>query len=167
MKTNGSIYVAIVFAVLVGYFAYQWWFNPARAVKRRLGEVAAALSVPADDADIGRVTRLAQLRRYLAADVHVRAGASGPEIASRDAVLGAVSAWTPAPGGWDVAFADVQITLDSDSTARAYLTVEITTRDRQTGQPTMDTRDATVGLDKRDGEWVITSAESKEIPPRP
>src|SRR5438445_10750627 len=91
MKTNGSVYVAAVFAVLVGYFSYQWWFNPARAVKRRLGEVAAALSAPARETEVNRLARLAQLRRYLAADIHLRAAGSAPEITSRDGVLAIVS----------------------------------------------------------------------------
>jgi len=167
MKANGSVYVSVVFAVLIGYFGYQWWFNPARAVKRRLGEVAATLSVPAADSDVGRVTRLAQLRQYLAEDIHVRAGASGPEITSRDVALGAIASWTPSPGGWDVQFVDVQITVDSDSTARAYLTVEVTSPDRQTRQPTVDAHEASVVLAKRNGEWVITNAESKETLTRP
>ncbi len=161
MKTNGSVYVAVVLAALVGYFSYQWWFNPTRAVKLRLGQVAEALSVPAADTDLGRVTRLAQLRHYLADDIHVRAGSAAPELTSRDQVLGAISRWTPPPGGWDVAFADVQIVMESDSAAHAFLSVEITTRDPQ-GQPSMDARDASVDLGKRGGEWVITSGESKE-----
>ena len=167
MKANGSVYVSLVFAVLIGYFSYQWWFNPARAVKRRLGELAATLSKPATDSDVARVTRLARLRQYLADDIHVRAGSSGPEITSRDVVLAAVGSWTPAPGGWDVQFVDVQIAVDSDSTARAYLTVEVTIPDRETGQPTVDAREANVLLAKRNGEWVITNAESKEAPTRP
>jgi hypothetical protein len=162
MKTNGSVYVAVVFAVLIGYFGYQWWLNPARAVKRRLGEVAAALSVPPHDTDVGRVTRLAQLRRYLAADVRVRAGATGPDIASREAVLAAMSAWAPPPGGRDVQFVDVQISMDSESDARAYVTVEVTSPNPQADRPTVDTRDASVGLAKQDGEWVVTTAELKE-----
>lgn len=84
MKTNGSVYVAVVLAVLAGYFGYQWWYNPTRAVKLRLGQVAEALSVPAGDTDLGRVARLAQLRRYLADDIHVRAGSAASELASRD-----------------------------------------------------------------------------------
>ena len=63
MKATGSIYVAVVFAALAGYFSYQWWFNPHRAVKRRLGDLAATLSVPPGEAELGRVARLAQLRR--------------------------------------------------------------------------------------------------------
>src|SRR3954462_142243 len=87
MKSNGSIYVAIVIAALAGYFTYQWWFNPARALKRRLGEVAAVLSVPAPDSDIARIERLAQLRNFLADDVRgeVRGGEAGRK---RDAVNG-------------------------------------------------------------------------------
>ena len=108
MKTNGSVYVAVVFAVLIGYFGYQWWLNPARAVKRRLGEVAATLSMPASESQMARVARLAQLRRYLAENIHVRAGASGRELTARDEVLAVAAGWRPSEGGWDVHFADLQ-----------------------------------------------------------
>ena len=37
MKSQGSIYVAIVFAALFGYFGYQWWYNPAPANDAALG----------------------------------------------------------------------------------------------------------------------------------
>ena len=57
MTSNGSIYVSVVFALLVGYFSYQWWFNQNRVVKRRLGELAATLSVPASEADLERVAQ--------------------------------------------------------------------------------------------------------------
>jgi hypothetical protein len=167
MKSNGSVYVAVVFTVLIGYFGYQWWFNPARAVKRRLGEVAAALSASADDTDISRITRLARLRGYLADDIHVRPGSAAPEITSRDVVLAAIGSWRPPPGGGDIHFADVNVAMESASSARAYVTVELTIPDRETGQATIDARDATASLAKRDGEWVITSAESKELPGPP
>src|SRR4051812_43364270 len=96
MSSNGSVYVAVVFAALIGYFGYQWWFNPSRAVKQRLGEVAGALSVPAGEADAARIARLARLRRYLADEVHVRAGAQ--ELTSRDTAVGAAAKWRPQPG---------------------------------------------------------------------
>jgi hypothetical protein len=164
MKSNGSVYVAVVFAVLIGYFGYQWWLNPARAVKRRLGEVAAALSTSADDTDMTRIARLARLRRYLADDIRVRPGSTAPEITSRELVLAAIGSWRPPRGGGDIQFADVRIAMESDSAARAYVTVELTVPDSETGRPTIDARDATASLAKRNGEWVITAAESKEIP---
>jgi hypothetical protein len=163
---NGSVYVAVVFAVLIGYFGYQWWLNPARAVKRRLGEVAATLSMPTSESQMSKVARLAQLGRYLAQNVHVRAGTSGRDLVSRDEALAVAAVWSPSPGGWDVHFADLQITVESAAAARAYLTVEVTTPDSQ-GRPTVDARDATVALARQNGEWVITEAEAKDRPPRP
>jgi hypothetical protein len=85
MKSSGTIYVGATFALLAAYFSYQWWFNPSRALKRQMGEVAAALSVPAGESDVARIARLAQLGRHLADNVRVRAGDA--EISSRDAIL--------------------------------------------------------------------------------
>src|SRR5438067_13547064 len=47
-KNNGSAYVMVILSVLVSYFSYQWWFNPQRAIKRQLSNLAAALSAPPD-----------------------------------------------------------------------------------------------------------------------
>ena len=86
MRSNGSLYVAVVLAVLAGYFTYQWWFNPRRVITRRLGELAATLSVPVDNpGDVDRLARIARLRNYFAPDVHVTLGGSAPAIASSTA----------------------------------------------------------------------------------
>ena len=166
MRSNGSAYVAVVFALLIAYFSYQWWFNPNRAVKRRLGELAATLSVPANETDLRRVTRLAQLRGYLADNIHVRAGRSQPEISSRDAVMVAVGGWTP-PAGWNVDFVDTDVKVDSDSTARAFVTADMTTRDAQTGEPLLDSREAQFSMAYLDGEWLVRDVDVKDPPQRP
>ena len=166
MRTNGSAYVALVVAALGGYFTYQWWFNPARAIKLRLGQVAAALSVPALDSEIARLERLADLRKYLASDVRVDI-AGTPLMTTREAVLGTIANLPPATGGIDVQFVDAQVTVDSVDQGRAYLTVRVATPDRQTGERTIDSREATLTLGRRGGEWVVTSAESKLAPTRP
>jgi hypothetical protein len=163
MKSNGSIYVSIVFAVLLFYLGYQWWFNPSRALKRQIGEVAAILSVPAGEPEMPRLARLAQLRRHLADDIRIRAGST--EISSRDAILGALGAWKPPGGGIDVQFVDTQVFIDTEAAARAYLSVEVATPDPRGGQATVDRQDTSVRLEKRGGRWVITSVESKEPPP--
>jgi hypothetical protein len=169
VKSNGSRYVVVVFVVLFGYFGYQWWLNPSRAVKRRLGEIAAALSIPPNEGDISRVARLGELRRYLADDVHVRAGRAA-EITSRDMAVAAAAAWRPPPGGGNVRFADVQVFIESADAAHAYLSVELASTDRESGQTIIDARDASVDLARRGGEWVVTKVESKEptpVPPSP
>ena len=157
--TKGSVYVSLVFGLLIFYLGYQWWFNPSRALKRQMGEVAAVLSVPAGEPDMARIARLAQLRRHLADNIRIRAGSA--EISPRDAILGAVSAWKPPAGGIDVQFVDTQVFIDSETTARAYMSVEVATPDPRGGQPTVDRQDTSVQLEKRDGQWVITTVESK------
>ena len=163
MKSHGSIYVTAVFAILLFYLGYQWWFNPARALKRQMGEVAAALSVPAGESDVARIARLGQLRRHLAEDIRVRAGEA--EISSRDAILGAIGAWKPPAAGIDVRFVDTQVFIDSETTARTYMSIEVATPDPRGGQPAIDRQDTGVRLEKRNGEWVITNVESKAPPP--
>ena len=163
MKANGSVYVSAVFALLLFYFGYQWWFNPSRALKRQMGEIAASLSVPAGETEMARIARLAQLRRHLADDIRVHAGAT--EISSRAAVLRVLNAWRPPAGGVDVRFVDTQVFIDTDTSARTYTSVEAATPDPRGGQPTIERQDAGVRLEKRGGQWVVTSVESKEPPP--
>ncbi len=164
MKSNGTVVAAICFAALAGFFVYQWWFNPTRAVQRRLNEIASALSVPENEPPVARVARAAQLRKYLAGDVRVRTAAG--ELTSRDQIVAAVSALNAPPGGWNVQFVDVQVRVNHDtgSAADAYLTVEMNARDPQTGQPTVDSRDAAVTMKKIDGEWVVATAEARDMP---
>ena len=166
MKANGSVYVSTVFVVLIGYFVYQWWFNPHRVVKQRLGEIAATLSIPANETDLARVARLARLRQYLSDQIHIRTGRSGPELSSRDAVVAAASGWNP-PGGWNVDFVDVDVKVDSDATARAFVTVDATTRDPASGQQTLDSREAQLAFANQDGEWLVSEVDVKDPPPPP
>ena len=167
MKSSGSVYVAVVAAALVGYFSYQWWFNPNRAVKQRLGELAAVASVPADEPDLDRLSRPARVRAFFADNARVRLSAARLAVESRDSLAAAITAWSPPPGGVTLAFVDVQVNVDSASTARAYMTVEVTTRDKTTGQPSFENHEAKVALAKRDGVWLITSAEPNETPSSP
>jgi hypothetical protein len=160
VKSNGSVYVSIVFALMIGYFSYQWWFNQNRVVKRRLGELAATLSVPATEADLERVARLARLRQYLADDIRITTGTGRPDLSSRDAVIAAAANWKPDQGG-NVDFVDVDVKVDA-GTARAYATTEVSTRDPRTGEQTVDAHEARLSLVNRDGAWVVSAAELKD-----
>jgi len=163
MTTNGSKYVAGVFALLAAYAVYEWWFNPVRRIQRRLGEIAALLSTPEQESDVARLARLARLRPYLADDIRVAVAPDAPEIVSRDAVLAALGTLRPESGGWNVQFVDLKVTLEADDAARAHMSVEVTGRDARTGEPTIDARTADVTVANRGDEWVVTTAASREI----
>jgi len=57
--------------------------------------------------------------------------------------------------------------FETEDAAHAYLAVELTSLDRESGHSTVDARDASVSLARRDGEWVIMTAALKEMPGRP
>ena len=73
----------------------------------------------------------------------------------------------PPASGWDVQFVDVQVTVDSESEARAYLGVEVRSEDARTGERSLDAREARLTLVNQEGEWVITTAESPQTLTRP
>jgi hypothetical protein len=92
MPHRAFVLIAMVIALAGGYAAYRWWFDPAHAVKRRLDQLAATLSVTGHEGDVARVARIARLRGYFAPEVRIRVEPSGPAINSREELLGIVSA---------------------------------------------------------------------------
>jgi hypothetical protein len=162
VKSTGTAVASISFAALLAFFVYQTWFNPTRAVQRRLSEIAAALSMPDHEPPVNRIGRVAQLRKFLSPDIRIHAGTA--DITSRDQVVGIVSAIAAPPGGLNVQFVDVQVRVNHDTgvDADAYMTVELNGKDSETGQPTAETHEASVTLKKIDGEWVVATAEAKE-----
>lgn len=155
-----TAFVSIVSFVAIGLLLYLWWPSEERAIERRLNELAEIVSLPETESELGRVTRVARVGGYLADDLRVQ---NGPQEVSRDAILAIVGRFRPPPGGILVEFVDAQVMLEPDSTtADVYLTVKITTRDTRTGEPTLDAREANVGMAKRNGDWVVTSAATAE-----
>lgn len=159
--------IAIPVALIV-YYVVAYSSEPRR-INRRLDALAATLSIPAQGgSDLDRVTRLAQLRHFFTEDVQVTQAGSAPAITSREALLGAISVWTPPPGGWTIEFMDVQVTLDADRIgASVYLTAKISGHDARTGEPTVDAREATLRMRKEDNEWVIARVEARDTLEKP
>ena len=152
----GTVFVALVFLVFAAALIYAFWPNEDRVVRGRLNDIASILSIPAGEADLPGMERIAHLRDYLAPEVRVRYG--GQEATSRDMVLGALAQWGHGSESVKVAFVDVQVTCDGarPDAATAYLSATITGRD------SVDAREADVRLAKIDGKWVVTAAETKE-----
>ena len=160
---QGTLYVGIVVVALTGYFVYQSWFNPSRAVKRRLGEIAGVLSIPDNEPDIDRIGRLARLRGFVANDVHVRAGTV--DIDGSGTVVGMMASARP-KGGVDIQCVDVQVSVESPTTAHAGLMLEVNTHDARTGELLSDRYETIADLQKRDGEWIVVKGEIRNPPPR-
>ena len=139
-----------------------------RAIRNQMSAVAEALTVPANDGELGRVTRIAVVRNVLAPDIRVSTTATArpdarvpPELIGRDAVLALAGRWVPPPGGVTVEFVDVQVTLDNSRVnAQVYCTARVSSGPE--ARPIVDARELTVGFSKIDGTWLITSVRPEE-----
>jgi len=161
---NGSVYVAAVAAALAAYFIYQTWLNPSRAVKQRLGEIAGLLSVPTAEGDVDRTARVAKLRGYLSNGVSVRAGQM--EFNTRDAIVDALMNIRPEAGGVDVQCVDVQVSVESETSAHTGMMLEVSARDPRSGDLRSDRYETITDLEKRAGEWVVVRAEIRVRSPK-
>jgi len=74
------------------------------------------------------------------------------------------AAFAAPPGGWNVDFVDADVLVNSEQTARAYVTADVTTRDPGTGQQTLDSRDVVFSFVNDGGDWLVSEAEVKDLP---
>jgi hypothetical protein len=63
-----------------------------------------------------------------------------------------------------VDFVDADVRVNSDETARAFVTAEMTTMDPQTGRQTLDSRDVSFSFVRQNGDWLVSEADVKELP---
>ena len=144
-------------------FALGCGNSDVRAIEDQMSAIEQALTVPASEGELGRVTRIASLRHALAENIQVSTGSIAapgaqvpPELVGRDAVLALAGRWAPPAGGVTVEFVDAQITLDPGNvTAQVYCTVQATSGPPE--RPIVDARELTVGFSKIDGEWLVSS----------
>ena len=158
---SAALAAAVVIAIGCGS-------SDERAIKNQMSAIAKALTVPANEGELGRVTRIASLRNALAQDIQIstrmspRPGAQiPPEIVGRDAVLALAARWAPPASGVAVEFVDVQVTLDaSGAAAQVYCTAQASSGPPE--RPVVDARELTVGFAKIDGAWLVTSVRPED-----
>jgi hypothetical protein len=157
---SGTAVAAVLIALMIAAAVYRYWPSDEREIRRHLSNLAEVLSVPAGESDVARLTRLAAMREYFAPDVRISVGSE--QMVSREALVAMLNR-AAAPAELGVEFVDVAIQLaDDHRSAQVGLTAKVSTTDRQTGESTLDAREASVQMSKEDGDWVITSVESRE-----
>lgn len=157
MLTRWRIITAACVLAILGWTAYRWWFDPERVITRRLHELAELLSVPEREGDVDRLTRVAQLKAFFTSDIQVRVGEAAPAIVSRDTLLGAAATWRTAAGRSMVRVAESQVTVETETSAGARVTVELV-GDDGTGAEVRDVQTIQMRLTHADDEWRIAAA---------
>jgi SnoaL-like protein len=153
---SGTIVAALLLALMVAGVSYRYWPSDERSIRRHLSNLAEALSFPLSESDEERITRVEVLREYFAPDVRIHL--DDRELTSRDEIIRLLSHFQPPPGGVNVEFVNIIVTLAADSdTAAVTLTAKLSSTNAQ-GVSTLDQRVADVTMRKIDDDWVIAAA---------
>jgi hypothetical protein len=153
---SGTVVAAVLLAVMVAGVGYRYWPSDARSIRRHLSNLAEALSFPLSEGTEERLTRIAVLREYFDPNVHIQL--DDREIASRDEIISLLSQFQPPPGGVNVEFVNITITVTPDrESAAVRLTAKLSSTNEK-GMSTLDERVADVTMRKVDDDWVMSSA---------
>jgi len=153
---SGTVVAALLLSMMIAGVTYRYWPSDERSIRRHLSNLAEALSFPLAESGEERLTRVAVLREYFAPDVRVEI--DGREITSRDEIIGLLSHYQPPPGGLNVEFVNILITIaDDHESAAVTLTAKVASTNEQ-GVSTLDERVADITMRKFDDDWVIGSA---------
>ncbi len=120
--SSGSIIALVFLAIIAGWFVYVQYFNDERAIRRRMNEVAAALSTSREGTDLARLARVMKLRQYLADDA-TAIDEGSIELRSRDEILAVAAQWATGGEGLTVDFVDLTVSMAPDgATAQSRFT---------------------------------------------
>lgn len=165
---RAGVAVALLIALAAGYY---WWTKDERAIRNQLQSIAEALTVSPGEGDLARVTRVAMLRKALAPEIRVSivppegaapglAQRADAEIVGRDTILAMVSRWNPPPGGVDVSFEELTITIDIGA-ARVDGIARVASRPDPSGDRVVESLHLLLEFAKIDGVWLVASAASQ------
>ena len=150
--------LAVVAALLAAWGAFRWFTtSPEERVLQAVDAVAATLSARSAD-PLGQVASLGQLRRQLAPDIVIRAGAgAGAEVTGRDAAAGLWQRVRASADAVRVRVLDPAVVVAGDGqTATVDGVVEATFE--RGGVPERDVREVRLTWRLVDGEWLASGA---------
>jgi hypothetical protein len=159
--SSGTILAAAMVLAVAAWFVYIQFFNDERAIRRRMNDVASALSTAQEGTDLARLSRVMRLRDYLAEDV-TAIDEGSLELKSRDEVLAVTARWAAAGPGVTADFIDLTVSMNPDGvTAQSLFRAQLSGIDPMTHENRLEERDVMADLAKRDGAWVITAVHAR------
>lgn len=165
--TRGRQILALALAVVVAVWVVRVWLPSDRQlIERQLNSLAAAASVSGAETPVVRMTGAARVAKFFTDDVIVSANDQSSTIGGRDAVMALAAQARATSGPLKVSFDDVQIAVADPSTATAYMTVTISSADRN-GSSLVDARELNVTFRKVAREWLIARVDALRTLERP
>ena len=143
----------VAVGVVVVSAAVWWWPTDRRRIIAASRELAEAVSMPASEPELARVTRAARLSRLLAPDFRMVDSQGRAAVDGRDTAIGLAAKLRP-PRGLQVSVGELDLEIDAP-TARARTV--ITLREPGTGDAAESTDSREVSLEWTKGDaWVLS-----------
>ena len=150
-------------AVLLAAAAFWFWPTDRRRIIAAGRELAEAVSIPATEPDLARVTRAAVLSRLLAPGVRLVETSGRVPIDGREAALGLATRLRP-PRGLTVSIADLDPSFGDDGrTATARTTVTLREPGPDGGPDSVDAWEVEMAWTKGDA-WQLSLVTIIEEP---
>jgi hypothetical protein len=144
-----------VAAVLVAVAAFWYWPTDRRKIITAGHELADAVSIPATEPELARVTRAAILSRLLAPEVRLVGPSGRVGIDGREAALGLATRLRP-PRGLTVSIADLDPSFSDDgNTATSRTTVTLREPGADGSADQVDARDVEMTWTRSDA-WRLS-----------
>ena len=153
--------VLLAVGVALGVWLWGVFFpNPERVIRARLKEVESLVSFPPNQKPLTALTEVQRLCSLLSPDVEVRVeipGAGRGVAQGRQEVREGLLTFRSTVNGAKVEFPDVSVRVSSD---RQSAEVLVTARARLPSDPNGAILEMKLTFQKRDGDWLITRAET-------
>lgn len=153
---------AIVTVAAIAAVAAWWtWPSETRRIRARLDALAAAISTPPQEPDVGRMARLASLARGLHPDVAVVLQEGAAPIVGREAVLALATRAIPGLGPMRVTVDNMDAIVDASAGQATAVVLVSTSRLGQDGASAEppDSHEVQLTLVRVDGEWLVMRVE--------
>ena len=142
-------------AVVLALAVFWYWPTDRRRIIAAGGELAEALSIPATEPDLARVTRAAVLSRLLAPDVRLIGPTGRVAIDGREPALGLATRMRP-PRGLIVTIEELDPSFSEDArTATSLATVTLREPGPDGGADSVDVREVETTWIKGDA-WQLS-----------
>lgn len=161
---------ALAAAVAIAVAAYAYWFSDERQIVRLLQAVAESASQDEPLAMAG-MAKVAGLRTLLAPDISIDPGPPAPgPITGAAEVMAAVTRLRSTFPVVHVRFEDIQVAVGRDEsgadsgagTAAVHTTLRVETRSAA-GDESLDARELSLLVLRRDGRWVIAAVKTVPV----
>lgn len=153
--------ILVVVAIALGFWLWRYWHpTPQEAIRRRLADVARAVSYTEPGGLLTRAVKAQELAGYFAPEVAVRIDLpdqSRHEAASRDEIMQITLRLRTMFRSFKVQLLDPNITVGADQKSAI---VDLTLRAETAGDKYLVVQEIKFTLRQVDGEWIIIRVET-------